>query len=36
MRGGLHLYADSTDVVFGSEHDLRDREDLRTVAGQLA
>jgi amino acid adenylation domain-containing protein len=29
----LHLYADSTDVVFGSEHDLRDREDLRTVAG---
>jgi amino acid adenylation domain-containing protein len=29
----LHLYADSTDVVFGSEHDLRDRGDLRTVAG---
>ena len=29
----LHLYADSTDVVFGSAHDLRDREDLLAVAG---
>ena len=29
----LHLYADSTDVVFGSTHDLRDREDLLSVAG---
>jgi amino acid adenylation domain-containing protein len=29
----LHLYADSTDVVFGSAHDLRDREDLLEVAG---
>ncbi|BBY06261.1 non-ribosomal peptide synthetase [Mycobacterium noviomagense] len=29
----LHLYADSTDVVFGSMHDLRERNDLRAVAG---
>jgi amino acid adenylation domain-containing protein len=29
----LHLYATSTDVVFGSQHDLRDRADLRAVAG---
>ena len=29
----LHLCADSTDVVFGSAHDLRDREDLLAVAG---
>lgn len=29
----LHLYADSTDVVFGSAHDLRDRADLLSVAG---
>jgi amino acid adenylation domain-containing protein len=29
----LHLYADSTEVVFGSLHDLRDREDLLAVAG---
>ncbi|HZU48345.1 MAG TPA: condensation domain-containing protein, partial [Mycobacterium sp.] len=29
----LHLYADSTEVVFGSMHDLREREDLRAVAG---
>ncbi|WP_428340890.1 non-ribosomal peptide synthetase [Mycobacterium sp.] len=29
----LHLYADSTDVIFGTAHDLRDREDLRAVVG---
>jgi amino acid adenylation domain-containing protein len=29
----LHLYADSTDVVFGTAHDLRDRADLLAVAG---
>jgi amino acid adenylation domain-containing protein len=29
----LHLYADSTEVVFGSLHDLRDRNDLLAVAG---
>jgi amino acid adenylation domain-containing protein len=29
----LHLYADSTDVVFGSEYDLRDRDGLLAVAG---
>jgi amino acid adenylation domain-containing protein len=29
----LHLYADSTDVVFGSAHDLRHRDDLLAVAG---
>ena len=32
----LHLYADSTDVVFGSSHDLRDPNDLLTVAGNCA
>jgi amino acid adenylation domain-containing protein len=29
----LHLYTDSTDVVFGTAHDLRDGADLLTVAG---
>ncbi|OBF90840.1 hypothetical protein A5791_16070 [Mycobacterium sp. 852002-51163_SCH5372311] len=29
----LHLYADSTDVVFGSTYDLRERDDLLWVAG---
>ena len=29
----LHLYADSSEVVFGTTHDLRDRDDLLTVAG---
>ena len=29
----LHLYADSTEVVFGSPHDLRHRNDLLAVAG---
>jgi amino acid adenylation domain-containing protein len=29
----LHLYADSTEVVFGSLHDLRHRNDLLAVAG---
>jgi len=29
----LHLYADSTEVVFGSQHDLRPRNDLLAVAG---
>ena len=29
----LHLYADSTDVVFGIRHDLRHRADLLGVAG---
>jgi len=29
----LHLYADSTEVVFGSAHDLRHRNDLPAVAG---
>jgi amino acid adenylation domain-containing protein len=29
----LHSYADSTDVVFGSAHDLRDGADLPAVAG---
>ncbi len=29
----LHLYAESTDVVFGTEHDLREHNDLPEVAG---
>jgi amino acid adenylation domain-containing protein len=29
----LHLYADSTDVVFGGAQDLRDRADMLAVAG---
>ncbi len=29
----LHLYTDSTEVVFGIPHDLRDRDDLSDVAG---
>ncbi len=29
----LHLYTDSTEVVFGIPHDLRDRDDLSAVAG---
>jgi amino acid adenylation domain-containing protein len=29
----LHLYADSTEAVFGSPHDLRGRNDLLAVAG---
>jgi amino acid adenylation domain-containing protein len=29
----LHLYTESTDVVFGTPHDLRHREDLLAVAG---
>ncbi len=29
----LHLYTDSTEVVFGIPHDLRDRNDLSAVAG---
>ena len=29
----LHLYAESTDVVFGTAEDLRARNDLRKVAG---
>jgi amino acid adenylation domain-containing protein len=29
----LHLYSDSTEIVFGSMHDLREREDLRAVVG---
>jgi amino acid adenylation domain-containing protein len=29
----LHLYTESTDVVFGSLHDLRQRTDLLAVAG---
>ena len=29
----LHLYADSTEVVFGTPHDLRHRNDLFAVAG---
>ncbi|WP_428338376.1 non-ribosomal peptide synthetase [Mycobacterium sp.] len=29
----LHLYAESTDVVFGTAHDLRQHNDMRAVAG---
>ncbi|MDT5204451.1 MAG: hypothetical protein QOD34_1087, partial [Mycobacterium sp.] len=29
----LHLYAGSSDVVFGTAHDLREHNDLREVAG---
>jgi amino acid adenylation domain-containing protein len=29
----LHLYAESSDVVFGTEHDLREHASLREVAG---
>jgi amino acid adenylation domain-containing protein len=32
----LHLYAESTDVVFGTAHDLREHNDLREVAGYCA
>ena len=32
----LHRYAGSTEVVFGSAHDLRDRNDLLAVAGNCA
>jgi amino acid adenylation domain-containing protein len=32
----LHRYTESTDVVFGTPHDLRPRKDLLTVAGYCA
>jgi amino acid adenylation domain-containing protein len=32
----LHLYGDSTEVAFGSTHDLRDGNDLLAVAGNCA